>query len=125
MLEMLRTQSRSASGAILYVTVGVLLMIWSGLTYYYFLMNNSDAPAWANFLCIGTILSGLAVASIGLMFGLIGSGAKGADTTVGVAPVGPMVVPGVVGGPVVGAAPMAQPMTAAPMANAGYANPNH
>ena len=34
-------------------------------------------------------------------------------------------VPGVVGGPVVGAAPMAQPMTAAPMANAGYANPNH
>jgi len=50
MFEMLRTQSRSASGAILYVTVGVLMMIWSGLTYYYFLMNNPEAPAWANFL---------------------------------------------------------------------------
>ena len=134
MFEMLRSQSKSATGAILYVTVGTLLMIWAGLSYYYFLMNNPEAPAWANFLCIGTILSGLAVASIGLMFGLIGRGAKGADTTVGVAPIGPMVAPGVmpgaVGGQVLPAGPMvanpnAVPMTAAPMTNAGYGNPNH
>ena len=38
-------------------------MIWSGLSYYYFLMNNPEAPAWANFLCIGTILSGFAIAT--------------------------------------------------------------
>ena len=130
MFEMLRSQSRSATGAILYVTVGTLLMIWSCLTYYYFLMNNPEAPAWANFLCIGTILSGLAIASIGLLFGVIGRGAKAADTTVGAAPIGPMVAPGVVGGQVVGgqvvgAAPMAAaPMGTVPMGTAGYVNPN-
>ncbi len=119
MFEMLRTQSRSASGAILYVTIGTLLMIWSCLTYYYFLMDNPSAPAWQNFACIGTILSGFAIASIGLLFGVIGRGAKAADTTIGAAPIGPVVAPAVVPGmPGV-------PMTAAPMTNAGYANPNH
>ena len=108
MFEMLRIQSRSATGAILYVTVGTLLMIWSCLTYYYFLMNNPSAPPWQNFLCIGTILSGFAIATIGLLFGIIGRGAKAADTTVGAAPIGPMVAPGVVGGAVIAA-----PMTAA------------
>ncbi len=119
MFEMLRSQSRSATGAILYVTVGTLLMIWSCLTYYYFLMNNPSAPAWQNFLCIGTILSGFAIATIGLLFGIIGRGAKAADTTVATvaaAPIAPVVAaPGVVGGQVV---------TAAPMAPAGYANPS-
>ncbi len=119
MFEMLRTQSRSASGAILYVTVGTLLMIWSGLYYYYFLSAAERASDWQNFTCIGTILSGLAIASIGLLFGVIGRGAKAADTTIGAAPIGPVVAPGVVGGQVVAAAPMA----AAPMGTAGYANP--
>jgi len=99
MFELLKSQSRSASGAILYVTVGTLLIIWSGLTYYYFLMDTPDAPAWQKFACVGTILSGLAIASIGLLFGLIGRTAKAADNAVGVAPVGPMVAPGVVGTP--------------------------
>lgn len=125
MFEMLRSQSRSATGAILYVTVGTLLMIWSCLTYYYFLMNNPEAPAWANFLCIGTILSGLAIASIGMLFGVISRGAKAADTTVVAAPIGPVVAPGVVGGQVVAGTPMAAaPMGAVPMGNAGYVNPN-
>ena len=86
MFELLKTQSRSAAGAILYVTVGTLLMIWSVLTYDYFLMNNPSAPAWQNFLCVGTILSGFAIASIGLLFGLIGRGAKGADNAVATTP---------------------------------------
>lgn len=125
MFEMLRTQSRSASGAILYVTIGTLLMIWSGLYYYYFLSPPDRTSDWQNFACIGTILSGFAIASIGLLFGVIGRGAKAADTTIGAAPIGPMVAPAVVGTPGVPVAPMnGAPMTAAPMANAGYANPN-
>ena len=121
MFEMLRTQSRSASGAILYVTVGTLLMIWSGLYYYYFLSAAERTSDWQNFACLGTILSGFAIAAIGLLFGVIGRGAKAADTTVGAAPIGPMVAPAVVGNPGV----VAAPMTTAPMTNAGYANPNH
>ena len=123
MFELLKVQSRSAAGAILYVTVGTLLMIWSVLTYYYFLMDNPSAPAWQNFLCIGTILSGFAIASIGLLFGLIGllfgligRGAKGADNAVGVAPVGPVVATGIPTAGVVGSpAVVATPMTTAPV----------
>ncbi len=89
MFELLRGQSRSAAGAIWYVTIGVLMMIWAGLWYYYFLWPVPNPPRWQTFTCVGTILSGLAIGSIGLLFGLIGRGAKAADTTVGVAsPVG-------------------------------------
>ena len=83
MLELFRNQSRSAAGAIKYVTIGSLLIIWAGLWYYYFLMPVPNAPAWQKFTCVGTILSGFAIAVIGLLFGLIGRGAKAADTTVG------------------------------------------
>lgn len=85
MFERLRVQSRSASGAIKYVTIGVLMMIWAGLWYYYFLRPYPEAPLWQRYLCVGTIFSGLAIIAIGLLFGQIGRGAKAADETVGVA----------------------------------------
>ena len=85
MFELFRNQSRSAAGAIKYVTVGTLLIIWAGLWYYYFLMPVPSAPTWQKFTCVGTILSGFAIGAIGLLFGLIGRGAKAADTTVGAA----------------------------------------
>lgn len=85
MLELFRNQSRSAAGAIKYVTIGTLLIIWASLWYYYFLMPVPNAPTWQKFTCVGTILSGFAIAAIGLLFGLIGRGAKAADTTVGAA----------------------------------------
>ena len=83
MFELFRSQSRSAAGAIKYVTVGTLMIIWAWLWYYYFLMPVPNAPTWQKFTCVGTILSGFALGVIGLLFGLIGRGAKAADTTVG------------------------------------------
>ena len=91
MFSFMRQPSRSAFGAIRYVTVWVLLMIWAGLWYYYFLRGNPNAPAWQEFMCIGIMLSGLAVTVIGMLFGVIGAGAKGADNTVGVANTTPVV----------------------------------
>jgi uncharacterized BrkB/YihY/UPF0761 family membrane protein len=100
MFEMIRSQSRSAFGAIMYVTIGTLLVIWAGLAYYYFVMPDPEAPMWQRFLCVGTILSGIAVASIGLLFGLIGRAAKPADTNTGVAATAPVAVaPTAVGAP--------------------------
>jgi len=93
MLNLLRSQSRSVAGAITYVTIGALMMIWAGLWYYYFLMPVPNPPTWQMFACVGTILSGFAIGAIGLLFGLIDRGAKAADTTVGVAsavPVAPI-----------------------------------
>ena len=98
-----RSQSRSAAGAIWYVTIGTLMVIWAGLWYYYFLMPDPNPAAWQRFACVGVILSGVAIGSIGLLFGLIGRGAKGADTTVGVAAAEPVVpvatTPSVAAGP--------------------------
>ena len=88
MFELLRSQSRSAAGAIKYVTIGTLMIIWAGLWYYYFLMPVPNAPTWQKYTCVGTIMSGFAIGVIGLLFGLIGRGAKAADTTVGAATTG-------------------------------------
>lgn len=88
MIELFRAQSRSAAGAIVYVTAGTLMIIWAGLWYYYFLAPAPNPPIWQKFACVGTILSGFAIGVIGLLFGLIGRGAKGADTTVGAAATG-------------------------------------
>jgi hypothetical protein len=85
MLELIRNPSRSASGAILYVTVGTLMVIWAGLYYYFFLFSTPDSEPWQKYGCVGTILSGLAIAIIGFLYGQIGQGAKSADNTVGVA----------------------------------------
>jgi uncharacterized BrkB/YihY/UPF0761 family membrane protein len=85
MFEILRSPSRSAAGAIKYVTFGTLMVIWAGLWYFYFLTPPHEAPVWQRFACVGTILSGLAIAGIGLLFGVIGREAKAADNTVGVA----------------------------------------
>ena len=120
MLELFRNQSRSAAGAILYVTIGVLLVIWSGLWYYYFLMPDPNPPTWQMFTCVGVIFSGLAIGTIGLLFGLIGRGAKAADTTVGVATAAPMAqaIPAGVGTPVVAAGPaMLAPAVNGPIVN--------
>lgn len=91
MLELLRSPSRSAAGAIFYVTVGTLMVIWAGLAYYFFVFPMPDPPPWQKFACFGTVLSGIAISLIGLLFGTIGREAKSADNTVGVAPAGPIV----------------------------------
>jgi hypothetical protein len=91
MFSLLRNQSRSAAGAIWYVTIGTLMVIWSGLWYFFFLLPDSNPSPWQRFVCAGLILSGIAIGVIGLLFGPIGRSSKGADTTVGVATAEPMV----------------------------------
>lgn len=104
MLSLLRSPSRSASTAVMYVTIGVLMMIWTGVWYYaaHESWAQEDGQTWQKYLCIGLFLSGLAVTVIGLLVGQIGGAAKDADNTVGVAQSGPvmaapqMVQPGMV-----------------------------
>jgi len=91
MWSLIRSPSRSAAGAILYVTIGTLMIIWAGLWYYYFLFPLSNPPAWQQFACVGTILSGVAIVTIGLLFGSIGRDAKAADSTAGAVTSDPVV----------------------------------
>ena len=85
MWSLFRSPSRSATGAILYVTIGTLMIIWAGLWYYYFLLPVDNPPVWQKFACVGTIFSGIAIVIIGLLFGPIGRDAKAADNTVAAA----------------------------------------
>ncbi len=100
MLSLLRSPSRSAGTAIWYVTVGVLMMIWTGVWYYARHQNWAEGSADGSdhalekYVCIGLFMTGLAVLVIGLLVGQIGGAAKQADNTVGVA--GQVVQPGMV-----------------------------
>jgi len=118
MFEIFRNQSKSAAGAIVYVTVGVLMIIWAGLWYCFYIYPVPNPPTWQKFMCIGTILSGVAIGGIGLLFGMIGRGAKGADTSVGVSTMGstlPIAAATVSpNGSVVGPAPVMPAVSAVP-----------
>jgi hypothetical protein len=82
MFKMFRIPSRSVSSAITYVTVGVLLIIWASLWYFYFISSDPNSSIWQRFFCMGILWSGVAVTAIGLLFGLIGNVAKAADDAV-------------------------------------------
>src|SRR5262245_44793272 len=85
--------SYGARFSIFYITVGALLLIWSGVWYYWIRVRDAAPPGDGRyFVCTGLFLSGLAVLIIGLLIGRIGQEAKNADVPVG--PVtGAVVVP--------------------------------
>lgn len=109
-----RQPSRSTQLSIMYITVGVLLTIWSSVWYYF--LRNSEYPAanWRYYVCIGLLFSGIAVLIIGLLLGRIGREAQHADVPIGYMP--PATTPVVPAAPVTAAtaAPAAPVATAAP-----------
>jgi RsiW-degrading membrane proteinase PrsW (M82 family) len=88
-----RTTARSGRGTRFYVTVGSLLLIWAGLWYYFFLMPDPNPPAWQRFVCIGAILSGLALAGIGILFATIAKPAETVSVQGPIKPVAEIAVP--------------------------------
>ena len=98
-MGLLRAPSRSAGTAIWFITVGVLMMIWTGV-WYYSMWGVEGTPEGRKYICAGLFFSGLAVAVIGLMIGQIGRAAKRADNTVGTVPTNSPVAPAVVAPPV-------------------------
>jgi hypothetical protein len=79
-----RQPSPSTGISILYLTVGILMTIWSAV-WYYFLNKREELPPydWKYFVCIGLFFSGLAISIIGLLVGRIGKAAQNADIPVG------------------------------------------
>ena len=73
--------SRTAAMAVIYITVGILTMIWTGVWYLY-VATHAEIADWQKFMCAGFFLSGFAVMVIGLLMGQIGSSAKIADNTI-------------------------------------------
>lgn len=70
---MLTNKRRTPGGkaAVIYVTVGALIDVWSGIWGFY-LLNNPGRGATAWYWCYGLLLTGAALVLIGMAVGWIG-----------------------------------------------------
>jgi len=124
-----KQQSSSAQAALVYVTAGALLIVWTAVWFFY-LNNHPPEGNWVWYVCAGSLLSGLVLLVIGLGVGQIGRSARQADSTVQAHPEAVVTTPSPVAtGPGVAAAPGPQPVVTdttpavrMPSANGGAAN---
>lgn len=70
--------STAARTALIYITVGALTVIWTGLWYVY-LFNNPPETQTSYYWCTGFLVTGVALVFIGLGLGRIGRSARHAD----------------------------------------------
>jgi hypothetical protein len=64
--------------ALTYITIGALMVVWSGLWFWYLWHNPSDTSL-VYYLCTGLMLTGITLVVIGLGLGQIGWSARHAD----------------------------------------------
>ena len=70
--------SQAAMTALIYITAGTLILVWSGV-WLAWLLWRPEVSQGTYFLCTGSILTGLALLAIGLLLGQIGRAAKPAE----------------------------------------------
>jgi hypothetical protein len=70
--------STAARTSLVYITVGAMAVIWTGIWYVY-LYNNPPETHSVYYWCTGFLVSGLTLVVIGLGLGRIGRSARGAD----------------------------------------------
>jgi hypothetical protein len=102
--------SQGAKYSLYYITAGALVVIWSGIWFYY--LSNSEVPRGDSrwYVCTGLLLSGLAVLVIGMLVGRIGQEGKHADVPVAEVPAAQVPANGaVVDGPPTAPAPVQTP----------------
>ena len=110
--------SRAAHMAIIYVTVGALLMVWSAVWYAWMLhqappdASQSHGDGWF-YICYAIFFTGLTVLVIGFALGRIGRAGRRAELPPEVA-AAPTAQPAVASQPVVQSAAPVQPVVTAP-----------
>ena len=108
--------SSAARTALIYITVGTLMVIWTGVWFLY-LRNDPPGANGVYFVCGGFLLTGLALIGIGFGLGQIGRSARHADlppqevtqAVVNSQPTAVAAAPGALATPVVAAAPVVPP----------------
>ena len=123
-VRLINLTSPAARAALIYITVGTLILIWSGVWFVY-LRNNPPESDNVFYLCGGCLVSGFALLGIGLGVGTIGRNARHADLpATDAVPVPPNTVGGSHGQPSVAAgvpsaipvvAPAIQPVAVSPV----------
>jgi len=77
-MPILSYPSPAARTAVIYITLGVLTGVWSGIWYFFMRSHPPDADStW--YWCYGFLLTGLALVVIGLAIGRIGRSARHAE----------------------------------------------
>jgi len=99
-MNAVKLPSPGARAALLYITIGALLIVWTAVWYTY-LKNYPPQSDMPFYFCYGLLASGAILLVIGLTVGRIGHSAREADQLVKA----PVITPA----PVVGAVPAAPP----------------
>jgi len=69
--------STPARTVLLYITIGALIVIWTGVWYVYLLNNPAEATVY--YWCAGFLVTGLTMVVIGLVLGYLGRSARVAE----------------------------------------------
>jgi hypothetical protein len=72
-------QSSPARTVLLYITIGALIVIWTGVWYVYLLNNPSETQSY--YWCTGFLVTGLTMVVIGVVLGYLGRSARVAELT--------------------------------------------
>ena len=78
-MAMLTKPSAAAKMALAYITIGALLIIWTGVWFVYNYQHQYPAYSTSYYLCTAFMLTGLALLVIGLGLGRIGRAARHAE----------------------------------------------
>jgi hypothetical protein len=78
-MPLMTKPSAEAKIAIMFVTLGALIVVWSGVWYLYQYNHAPDTPASERYVCYGSILSGCVLLVIGLALGRIARSARQAE----------------------------------------------
>src|SRR5262249_56872712 len=71
--------SIAARLAILYITIGALMVVWTVIYYFFYLNHGTPEGDHRLFWCIGFFFTGLTLMVIGFTLGRIGQAARHAD----------------------------------------------
>jgi len=100
-------QAASAKMSLIYLTLGALTVVWTGIYYVYLNRTATSDDSSMYLICYGFFFTGLVLLGIGLMVGMIGRAAMAAETAPTPVSITPM-------GTVPAAAPAAQQVSQAP-----------
>src|SRR5438132_7291401 len=80
-MPILSKPSQAARVAVIYITIGALLTVWTVVWYLYLRNHNPEEPTTSGtyYVCYGLFFSGLVVMAIGFAIGRIGRAARHAE----------------------------------------------
>ena len=70
--------SGAAPATLVYITLGAIMTVWSGIWYMYLLNNPPQHPV-INYICYGFLITGIVLLVIGIILGPISRWARHAE----------------------------------------------